>query len=69
MGYKVIDENGIDNNEFDFYLESGFVFGDGDVEPDLVASWISQGRVEVVGGAVAPVIEEEPPTEDNESVG
>jgi hypothetical protein len=46
MEYRVILP--IVNLEFDFALEIGDRFQDGDCEPDLIAQWLSQGFIEAV---------------------
>lgn len=58
MDYEVIDENGINNVEFDFYLEPGFMFEDGEFEPDLLNNWLVYGRVAPMDDDAAPAAAE-----------
>lgn len=40
-----IAQQDIDNSEFDFAIEKGYVFQDGDFEPDLIAQWLAVGWI------------------------
>lgn len=70
MQYHVIDENGIDNVEFDIHIDFGFVFDADEVEPDLLLNWLNYDRVAPVGAAPEPVdelpVEDEPDVLDEE---
>lgn len=52
MKYIVVHPEGIRNNEFDIFLPEGTEFeagpdlSKGQIEPDLVAEWLSKGLIE-----------------------
>lgn len=65
MEYIVVDEDGIQNNEFGYDLEPGFEFNGNEVEPDLLQNWLTYGRIAPVG-AELPEPEEEVLEDDSE---
>jgi hypothetical protein len=62
MDYEVIHEDGIESNEFDFYLAPGAIFRRDDVEPDLLT------HLQIYGYCV-PMSDEDDQGEDDDDQG